>query len=69
MIAGLALFLDERYDRAIEALEQARDLAPGLNEPVQFLAAAYGLAGRHEQAKHEVEVVLQRVPSANVQFV
>jgi tetratricopeptide (TPR) repeat protein len=68
MIAGLALFLDERYDRAIEALEQARDLAPGLNEPVQFLAAAYGLAGRREQAKHEVEVVLQRVPSANVQF-
>jgi adenylate cyclase len=68
MIAGLALFLDERYDRAIEALEQARDLAPGLNEPVQFLASAYAMAGRHEQAKHEVEVILQRVPSANVQF-
>ena len=33
LTAGLALFLDEQYDRAIEALEQARDLAPGLNEP------------------------------------
>jgi len=67
--AGLALFLDEQYDRAIEALEQARDLASGLNEPVQFLAMAYALAGRHEQAKHEVEVFLQRVPSASVQFI
>ena len=69
LTAGLALFLDEQYDRAIEALEQARDLASGLNEPVQFLAMAYALAGRHEQAKHEVEVFLQRVPSASVQFI
>jgi adenylate cyclase len=68
LTAGLALFLDEQYDRAIEALEQARDLAPGLNEPIQFLAMAYGLAGRPEQAKHAVEVFLQRVPSASVQF-
>ena len=29
---------------------------------------AYGLAGRPEQAKHEVEVFLQRIPSASVQF-
>ena len=29
---------------------------------------AYAQAGRHEQAKHEVEVFLQRVPSMNVQF-
>jgi adenylate cyclase len=62
LTAGLALFLDEQYDRAIEALEQARDLAPGLNEPVQFLAMAYGQAGRHEQAEHAVEVFLQRIP-------
>ena len=68
MTAGLALFLDEQYDRAIEALEQARDLAPGLNEPVQFLAMAYAQAGRNEPAKHEIEVLLQRIPSANVQF-
>jgi adenylate cyclase len=69
LTAGLALFLDEQYDRAIETLEQARDLASGMNEPVQFLAMAYGLAGRPEQAKHAVEVFLQRVPSASVQFV
>ena len=29
---------------------------------------AYGLAGRPEQAKHAVEVFLQRIPSASVQF-
>jgi adenylate cyclase len=69
LTAGLALFLDEQYDRAIEALEQARSLALGLNEPVQFLAMAYALAGRPEQAKHAVEVFLQRVPSASVQFI
>jgi TolB-like protein/class 3 adenylate cyclase/Flp pilus assembly protein TadD len=68
LTAGLALLLDEQYDGAIEALEQARDLAPGLNEPIQFLTTAYGLAGRSEQAKHAVEVLLQRTPSASVQF-
>jgi adenylate cyclase len=68
LIAGLALVLDEQYDRAIEALEQARDLASGMNEPVQFLAMTYALAGRHEQAKHEIEVLLQRIPSVNVHF-
>jgi adenylate cyclase len=68
LTAGLALFLDEQYDRAIAVLKQARDLAPGLNEAVEFLAMAYAQAGRHEQAKHEIEVLLQRVPSLNVQI-
>ena len=68
LIAGLALFLDEQYDRAIEALTLARDLAPGLNELAEFLAMAYAQAGRLEQAKHEIQVVLQRVPSQNLQF-
>ena len=68
LTAGLALFLDEQYDRAIEALKQARELAPGLNEPVQFLAMAYALAGRPEPAKQEAELLLQRIPSVNVQF-
>jgi tetratricopeptide (TPR) repeat protein len=44
LTAGLALLLDGRYDRAIEALEQARALAPGLNEPIEFLATAYAQA-------------------------
>jgi adenylate cyclase len=68
LAAGLALFMDEQYDRAIEALEQAQDLAPELNEPLQFLAMAYAQAGRPELAKPQVEVLLQRIPRANVQF-
>ena len=68
LTVGLALFLDEQYDRAIEALKQARDLAPKLNEPVDLLAMAYAQAGRLEQAKQEVEVLLQRIPSMNLQF-
>jgi adenylate cyclase len=68
LTAGLALFLDEQYDRAIEALEQARDLAPELNEPLEYLAMAYAQAGRLEEAKQEVEVLLQHFRRANVQF-
>ena len=37
LIAGLALFLDGQHERAIEVLEQARDLAPVLNEPTSIL--------------------------------
>jgi adenylate cyclase len=66
--AGLAFFLEEQYEQAIEALERARELAPGLNEPVEFLAMSYALAGRLEQAQREAEVLLQRIPSVNVQF-
>jgi tetratricopeptide (TPR) repeat protein len=68
LTAGLALFMDEQYDRAIEALEQAQDLAPGLNETSEFLAMTYAQAGRPELAKQQVEVLLQLIPRANVQF-
>jgi tetratricopeptide (TPR) repeat protein len=68
LTAGLALFLDEQYGRAVEALKRAQDLAPGLNEPFEFLAMTYAQVGRPEPAKHAVEVLLQRLPSMNVQF-
>jgi adenylate cyclase len=68
LTVGLALFLDEQYDRAIGALKQARDLSPKLNEPVEFLAMAYAEAGQLEQAKREIEVLLQRIPSMSLQF-
>jgi adenylate cyclase len=68
LTAGLALFLDHQYDRAIEALEQSRALAPGLNEPIEFLAMTYAQAEGPEPAKQSTEVLLQRIPSASVQF-
>jgi adenylate cyclase len=68
LTAGLALFFDGQYERSIEALEQALNLAPELNEPHEFLAMAYAQAGKLDEAKHEVEVLLERAPSLNVQF-
>jgi adenylate cyclase len=65
---GLALFMDEQYDRAIEALKQARDLAPSLIEPGVLLATAYAQAGWVEQARQEIEMLLQRLPSQSLQF-
>jgi adenylate cyclase len=67
LIVGLALFLDGQYDRATEALEQARDLETGLHEPIAFLAMAYAQAGRQEQAEHEIEM-LRHLPSISIQF-
>jgi adenylate cyclase len=69
LTAGLALFLDGQYERAIEVLEQARDLAPMLEDSHLFLALAYGEAGRIQEAKAEVRVLLEQQPSHNVQFV
>jgi adenylate cyclase len=68
LTTGLALFLDGQYERAIEALEQARNLAPELNEAHEFLAMAYAQGGRLEEAKQAVEVLLHRLPSMNLQF-
>jgi len=66
--AGLALYLDGQYERALEVLEQAEDLAPGLNELVESLAMTYAEAGRPEQANQEADLLRQRIPSTNVQF-
>jgi adenylate cyclase len=67
--AGLALFLDRQYERAIEALEQARDLAPKLNDSRWHLAMAYAHAGRIQEGMGEVRALLKQEPSHNVQFV
>jgi adenylate cyclase len=68
LIAGLALFLDGQHERAIEVLEQARDLAPKLNEALWSLAMVYAEAGRIQEAEGEVRVLLEQEPSDNVQF-
>jgi tetratricopeptide (TPR) repeat protein len=68
LTAGFALFLDEQYERAIEALEQARDLSPDLMEPHTFLAMAYAQADRIEEARETVSVLLGREPSLSLQF-
>ena len=57
LIAGLALFLDGQHERAIEALEQARDLAPVLNESHRVSSPwRTPRPAEFEEAKDEVEV-------------
>jgi adenylate cyclase len=68
LVAGLALYLDGQSERAIEVLEQARALAPDLNEPHEYLAMAYGQAGKLDEAKREVDLILEREPSISVRF-
>jgi adenylate cyclase len=67
--AGLALFLDGQYERSIEALEQARDLAPKLNDARWHLAMAYAQADQIQEAMGEVKRLLGQEASHNVQFV
>jgi adenylate cyclase len=68
LTAGLALYLDQQYQRAISALEQARDLSPELNESPEFLAMAYAQAGQLEQARAEANRLRERFASANLRF-
>jgi adenylate cyclase len=68
LVAGLAFYLDGQYERAIEVLEQARALAPDLNEPHEYLAMAYGRAGKLDEAKREVDLILEREPTISVRF-
>jgi adenylate cyclase len=68
LVAGLALYLDGQSERAIELLEQARALAPHLNEPHVYLAMAYGQAGKLDEAKREVDLLLEREPAFSVRF-
>ncbi len=68
LAAGLALYLNGRYDRAVEMLERARDLAPGLNESPEFLGMAYAQAGALGKAKAEANALLEYFPSASLRY-
>jgi adenylate cyclase len=68
LVAGLALYLDAQYERSIEVLKQARDLAPELNEPHEYLAAAYGQTGKLDEAKREVDLLLESEPAFSLRF-
>jgi len=51
---GIAHLLQSRHDEAIAWLERARAAAPAGVPPRVWLAAAYGLAGNHDQATSEL---------------
>ncbi len=54
LVAGLVFFFNRENDRAIAALERARDEAPGVSPILIALAAAYVRAGRLADARAAV---------------
>ncbi len=54
LVAGLVFFFSGDNDRAIAALERARDDAPGVSPTLIALAAAYARAGRLAEARAAV---------------
>ena len=54
LVAGLVFFFNGDNDRAIAALERARDEAPGVSPILISLAAAYARAGRLADARASI---------------
>jgi len=63
---GHALILLGRDEEAIRALNSALDANPKNLSPHAFLAAAYALLGRSDEARAELALYLQRRPDARV---
>jgi tetratricopeptide (TPR) repeat protein len=63
---GHALILLARDDEAIHALNSALDANPKNLSPHAFLAAAYALLGRSNEARAELALYLQRRPDTRV---
>jgi adenylate cyclase len=66
--AGLALFLDERYERAIRLFQRLVEIAPRMNGSRERLAMAYAAAGELDKAQVEAKALLELEPSLNLQF-
>jgi hypothetical protein len=62
-IAGLVFFFDGDTERAVAALERARDDAPGVGNILISLGAAYAKAGRIAEAQAAVIQGLQFLPN------
>jgi TolB-like protein/DNA-binding winged helix-turn-helix (wHTH) protein/tetratricopeptide (TPR) repeat protein len=63
---GHALILLGRDEEAIRALNSALDANPRNLSPHAFLAAAYGLLGRTDEARAELAAYLERRPNTRV---
>ena len=63
-IAGLVYFFNNDNDRAIAALERARDDGPEIDDVLVTLAAAYAQGGRIAEARAAIEQSI-RLPSSD----
>ncbi|MCZ6862907.1 MAG: adenylate/guanylate cyclase domain-containing protein [Alphaproteobacteria bacterium] len=67
---GWSLFMNGQYERAVEVLEPLREEAGGIfgfgDSPGETLAMAYALLGREEEARAEVEGLLEQDPYSSL---
>ena len=68
LVTGIAYHTARRYDRAVEALEAARDALPTSHTVNEFLAAAYAHLGRLDLAKIETRRLLRLFPAASLAY-
>jgi tetratricopeptide (TPR) repeat protein len=59
---GIAHFQAGRLEEAREALARARDLVPDKANPHRWLGLVYARMGRCEDASHELQAFIERVP-------
>jgi len=67
--SGVAHLFTGRYEGAISMCKKAVDVSPGSFIPHMYLTAAYGAAGREEEARAEAEEVLRLNPKFYVAWV
>ena len=68
LLAGVGFFADGQYERAVEAIEQARDARPTDESAGVYLASAYAHLGRTDEARAEVETMFETLPMANLAY-
>jgi tetratricopeptide (TPR) repeat protein len=64
---GLAYFFTGNYDEAIKAYQNALHITPTLMGARVFLAAAYSLSGRKEEARNITTEILKMNPRFTVE--
>jgi class 3 adenylate cyclase/TolB-like protein/Tfp pilus assembly protein PilF len=65
-LLGQAIFLQGRYEEALQNLEIARDKNPRFIGNLWWRAATYGQLGASDKAKETVEAILVRMPEASI---
>ena len=65
-LLGQAIFLQGRYEEALQNLEIAREKNPRFIGNLWWRAATYGQLGASDKAKETVEAILLRMPEASI---
>jgi adenylate cyclase len=66
--AGIVLFIDGQYQRAVDSFSKARAGLQGSDSIWGFLAAAHGLLGQKEEAANAVTILLENYPNLSIEY-